>query len=104
MDRIKQKKLATRNEKELRDEIRKNDGIEESPEDRQSLINFRQNSAISNLHSSQQLAQFLIVPHSKLNVPRCDPGRRRISKKGLVTKHHPLYKWLPFPLVFDSET
>lgn len=33
MDRREQKKLAAKNEKELRDEIRKKDGIEEKPED-----------------------------------------------------------------------
>ncbi|XP_071692108.1 DEAD-box ATP-dependent RNA helicase 21 [Rutidosis leptorrhynchoides] len=33
MDRREQKKLAAKNEKELRDEIRKKDGIEERPED-----------------------------------------------------------------------
>ncbi|GMI70047.1 SMALL1 [Hibiscus trionum] len=33
MDRREQKKLATKNEKELREEIRKKDGIEEKPEE-----------------------------------------------------------------------
>nr|XP_043605889.1 DEAD-box ATP-dependent RNA helicase 21-like isoform X2 [Erigeron canadensis] len=36
MDRREQKKLAAKNEKELRDEIRKKDGVEQKPEDAES--------------------------------------------------------------------
>lgn len=36
----------------------------------QSRINIGQNTAISNGYSSQKLAQFFIIPNSKLNVPR----------------------------------
>ncbi|KVH94459.1 hypothetical protein Ccrd_003505 [Cynara cardunculus var. scolymus] len=38
-----------------------------------SLMNLRQHSTVSNRHFSQQLAQFIIVPHSQLNMPRSDP-------------------------------